>query len=124
MAGGPPRRASELACHVAPDVPDGCVGDPGRLRQVIVNLVGNAIKFTAPRVKSSCGVKSEIQVANLPQEVMLHFEVSDTGIGIAADKQELIFPRRFSQVDSSTTRGGSAAQAWAWQSHFAANWSR
>ena len=96
------QKGLELACHIPPDVPDGCVGDPGRLRQVIVNLAGNAIKFTA-QGEVVVRVKSEIQVANLPQEVMLHFEVSDTGIGIAADKQELIFAA-FSQVDSSTTR--------------------
>ncbi len=89
----------ELACHVLEDVPDGLVGDPGRLRQIIVNLIGNAIKFTA---------KGEVvaRVAKQAQDngdVTLHFAISDTGIGIPADKMDRLF-KSFSQVDMSTTR--------------------
>jgi signal transduction histidine kinase len=89
----------ELVCHVAPDAPDTIVGDPSRLRQIILNLVGNAIKFTN---RGQIGVA--VQVAALTDsEVALHFEVSDTGIGIPADKQRLIF-EAFTQADGSTCR--------------------
>ncbi|MGC8834723.1 MAG: CHASE4 domain-containing protein, partial [Armatimonadota bacterium] len=89
----------ELACHIPPDVPDALVGDPGRLRQVIVNLVGNAIKFTE-RGEVVVRIKTE---ALTDSEVVLHFAVADTGIGIPKEKQSVIF-EAFSQVDSSTTR--------------------
>jgi two-component system sensor histidine kinase/response regulator len=89
----------ELACHIPADVPDALVGDPGRLRQVLVNLVGNAIKFTAAgevivdvRAKSVAGA-----------EAVLEFTIADTGIGIAPEKQWQIFGA-FVQADSSTTR--------------------
>jgi PAS domain S-box-containing protein len=101
----------ELACRVPPDVPDGVVGDAVRLRQVIVNLVGNAIKFTE-RGEVVASVRSEMgpmgptgqpsPTAATP-EVRLHFEVRDTGIGIPADKLGLIF-EAFAQADASTTR--------------------
>jgi len=90
----------ELLLHVAPDTPDRLSGDPGRLRQVIINLLGNAIKFTAA---------GEIEVtvryqAGAPQGyARLKFCVRDTGIGIAQDKFHLIF-ESFSQADTSTTR--------------------
>ncbi len=89
----------ELACHIPPNVPDALVGDPGRLRQILVNLVGNAIKFTD---------KGEVIVEVMPEasmngNVCLHFAVADTGIGIAPEKQDVLF-KAFSQVDSSTTR--------------------
>ncbi len=90
----------ELLLHIEPDVPEQLLGDPGRLRQVIVNLVGNAIKFTE---------KGEIEVAvqriNAPSEAQasLHFSVRDTGIGIPREKFQAIFDS-FSQVDTSTTR--------------------
>ena len=94
----------ELACFVHPDVPQGVVGDPGRLRQIILNLVGNAIKFTE---------KGEVVLEAQPDreehgEVLLHFSVRDTGIGIPRDKQTVIFGL-FQQADCSTTRkyGGS-----------------
>ncbi len=89
----------ELACHVLSDVPDALVGDPGRLRQIIVNLMGNAVKFT------SAG-EVVMRVAKQTQSnghVDLHFAVSDTGIGIPKDKMGLLF-KAFSQVDMSTTR--------------------
>src|ERR1700686_869011 len=89
----------ELALQVGPDVPDGLNGDPGRLRQIIVNLVGNAIKFT-----DHGEVLVRVCLASRKDdEICLHFEVTDTGIGIPVEKQRLIF-EAFSQADSSTTR--------------------
>jgi PAS domain S-box-containing protein len=89
----------ELACHILPDVPDALVGDPGRLRQVLVNLVGNAIKFTA-----AGEVIVEVQSKSVTgAQAVLEFTISDTGIGIAPDKQWQIFGA-FVQADSSTTR--------------------
>jgi len=88
-----------LANHIDADVPETLVGDPGRLRQVIVNLVGNAVKFT-----DQGGISLRVKMESAaPGEVVLHFAVSDTGIGIPADKQELIF-EAFTQADGSTTR--------------------
>lgn len=89
----------ELLCEVAPEVPELARGDITRLRQVLLNLVGNAIKFTN---------EGEIAVrvwqgARDGRELVLHFTVSDTGIGIPKDKQEMIFDP-FAQADSSTTR--------------------
>jgi signal transduction histidine kinase/DNA-binding response OmpR family regulator len=89
----------ELACHILPNVPEDLVGDPGRLRQIIVNLVGNAIKFTE-RGEVILQAAVESQGAD---EVCLHITVSDTGIGIPADKTDSIF-RAFEQADPSTTR--------------------
>ena len=91
----------ELMCNVTVDVPDALIGDAGRLRQVLINLVGNAIKFTAEGE-----VVVRVDVAPEPalsDEVMLRFSVRDTGIGIAKEKQEPIF-RAFEQEDSSTTK--------------------
>ena len=102
----------ELVCHVHPDVPDALVGDAGRLRQVLLNLVGNALKFTEQgevvvRVSSAAsGLAEDAQEGTAkPQaaEVELHFSVSDTGIGIPREKQATIF-RAFEQEDASTTR--------------------
>jgi PAS domain S-box-containing protein len=89
-----------LDCQLAPGVPERVVGDPGRLRQVFVNLVGNAIKFTEPGGTVMVRVETEFQAED---DVDLHFAVADTGIGIPADKQRRIF-EAFSQADSSTAR--------------------
>jgi len=89
----------ELACRVAPDVPEQLVGDPSRLRQLIVNLVGNAIKFTEEGevlVEVTCEVNSD-------EGPVLHFVVSDTGIGIPPSKHAAIFDA-FEQADTSTSR--------------------
>ena len=91
----------ELVCDVQPDVPDALVGDAGRLRQVLLNLIGNAIKFT-----KHGEVAVRVEVADGPatgDEVVLRFTVRDTGIGIPPEGQERIF-RAFEQADSSTTR--------------------
>jgi len=89
----------ELSCRILPEVPDGLQGDPTRLRQVLVNLVGNAIKFTA---HGEVGVQVAVQ-EEMEDGVVLHFAVRDTGLGIPADKQQTIF-EAFTQADSSTTR--------------------
>src|SRR6185436_16501518 len=72
----------ELVCHVLPDVPNIVVGDPGRLRQVIVNLVGNAIKFTE---RGQILVQVELE-SSAPDANVLHYFVSDSGIGIPKEK--------------------------------------
>ena len=89
----------ELLCDINPVVPDTLLGDPGRVRQITTNLIGNAIKFT------STG-EVALHVAAQPAEgggEVLHFIVTDTGIGIAPEKLETIF-ESFSQADTSTTR--------------------
>ena len=89
----------ELIAHVKPDIPDALIGDPGRLRQILLNLGGNAVKFTS---QGEIVARVEIESAT-EQEVLLHCSVSDTGIGIPHDKQEQIF-ESFAQADGSTTR--------------------
>ena len=93
----------ELICDLG-NVPNGLIGDPLRLRQVLVNLIGNALKFTP---KGEVVVSATVQSVE-PPEVVLEFAVSDTGIGITPDDQQRIFAP-FSQADASTTRryGGS-----------------
>jgi len=90
-----------LTCRIKPEVPPYLIGDPGRLKQIIINLVGNAVKFT-----DSGDVSFFCEVAEEDKEnraFLLHFAVSDSGIGIPGEKLENIFDA-FSQVDSSTTR--------------------
>src|SRR5579864_5529589 len=91
----------ELAYDADPEVPSQLLGDPGRLRQILVNLVGNAIKFT-PHGEVLVTIENS-QDAQDAKNVELHFSVKDTGIGIPAEKQKLLF-QAFSQADSSTTR--------------------
>jgi len=109
----------ELLCAADPDVPTLLSGDPGRLRQILTNLVGNAVKFThkgevAVRVSvQESGVRSpnegdgrqdpEESIQNLEDSCLLRFSVRDTGIGIPADKVGMLF-QQFTQVDASTTR--------------------
>ena len=93
------QKGLELALRVAPDVPSGLHGDPVRLRQILVNLVANAVKFTEKGevvVSVECAERS-------PDRVVLHFTVADTGIGIPLEKQASIF-NAFTQADASTTR--------------------
>ena len=89
----------ELICHVAADVPMMLAGDPYRLRQIVTNLVGNAIKFTT---RGEIVLSAKIDSAT-DDQATLQISVRDTGIGIPPDKQEAIF-NAFSQVDASTTR--------------------
>jgi PAS domain S-box-containing protein len=117
------QKGLELACHIAPDVPDALVGDAGRLRQVILNLVGNAIKFTdrgevlvdvrleesrvedgRSRIEDRAATVDPRSSTLDPQSsVCLHGTVIDTGIGIPAEKQLIIFAP-FEQADGSVTR--------------------
>ncbi len=89
----------ELSVHVSPNVPRSVLGDPTRLRQLIVNLVANAIKFTeAGSIVVDAGLD-----ASAGSEIRMHIFVSDTGMGIPPEKQEIIF-ESFAQADGSTTR--------------------
>jgi PAS domain S-box-containing protein len=93
------QKGLELACHIHHDVPDALVGDPLRLRQIVLNLVGNAIKFT-----EHGEVVLRVQADSCRNgNAQLRFSVTDTGIGIPPEKQAVIF-EAFSQADSSTTR--------------------
>jgi signal transduction histidine kinase/DNA-binding response OmpR family regulator len=89
----------ELLCEIAPEVPEVVRGDSGRLRQIVTNLVGNAVKFTN---EGEVTMKVEVK-AQIDDNRILQFTVSDTGIGIPQEKQALIFDP-FSQADTSTTR--------------------
>ena len=93
------QKGLELIYDVQPDVPEAFLGDPGRIRQIIVNLVGNAIRFTE-RGEILVSVAQESQSA---ETVCLHFTVKDTGVGIPIDKRQQIF-EAFSQADGSMTR--------------------
>ncbi len=93
------QKGIELRWRISPEVPERLVGDATRLRQVLVNLVGNAIKFTE-RGEVVVHVESQEQSK---ERVVLHFRVKDSGIGIPKDKQSMIF-EAFTQADSSTTR--------------------
>jgi signal transduction histidine kinase/DNA-binding response OmpR family regulator len=93
------QKGLELTCDIRPEVPQVVVADPSRLRQIIVNLIGNAIKFTQ---RGEVGLKVALD-SRTQEQVRLHFVVQDTGIGIAPQKQKLIF-EAFSQADGSTAR--------------------
>lgn len=88
-----------LTSDVPDHVPDGIIGDPGRLRQILVNLVGNAIKFTE---QGRVVVRVEVDERS-EHNALIHFSVSDSGIGIAPDRVDAIF-QPFTQADGSTTR--------------------
>jgi PAS domain S-box-containing protein len=104
------KKGLTLRSSISPDVPDPVVGDPGRLRQILTNLVGNAIKFTergevvveVRRVEDGPQGARGVE-ATMPRTVYVHWTVRDTGIGIPVDKQAMIFAP-FTQSDSSTTR--------------------
>ncbi|HKT71069.1 MAG TPA: response regulator [Terriglobales bacterium] len=93
------QKGLEIACRIAPEVPPRVLGDPSRLRQILLNLLGNAIKFTE-RGQVALQVSQESADS---EAVQIHFQVSDTGIGIPKEKQERLF-EKFYQADSGTTR--------------------
>ncbi len=103
------QKGIELACRIPPDLPDALVGDVGRLRQIIVNLAGNAIKFTehgeviVSVEQADVGKGPPVSPIKDFASILLHFKVRDTGIGIPADKLQAIFDP-FTQADNSTTR--------------------
>jgi two-component system, sensor histidine kinase and response regulator len=99
LAVGAHQKDLELACFIPPELPEFVVGDPVRLRQVVLNLAGNAVKFTE---KGEVVLRVEMESQD-SDHLALHFAVTDTGIGIPPEKQKLIF-EPFVQVDSSTTR--------------------
>jgi signal transduction histidine kinase len=93
------QKGLELSVSIAPEVPDALTADPGRLRQILINLAGNAVKFTH---EGSVGVQVELDSEDA-SGALLRFSVADTGIGIPEDKQKTIFDA-FSQADGSITR--------------------
>jgi PAS domain S-box-containing protein len=95
-------RQIELTCHVGPTVPALLVGDPGRLAQIIVNLTGNALKFTR-QGEVVVRVAAEPQADNSTLSTLLHISVADSGIGMTEEQQATVF-QAFQQADSSTTR--------------------
>ena len=93
------QKGLELTCDIHPEVPERVVGDLTRLRQIIINLIGNAVKFTE---RGEVGLKIAVDSRTLG-DLLLHFVVTDSGVGVAPEKQELIFDA-FSQADGSTAR--------------------
>ncbi|MBU2627553.1 MAG: cache domain-containing protein [Proteobacteria bacterium] len=93
------KKGLELISYLAPDIPDLILGDPGRIRQILINLSGNALKFTH---KGEIFIKGEKLFLD-QDRIQVKFSVKDTGIGISKDKQDKIF-ESFSQADGSTTR--------------------
>jgi signal transduction histidine kinase len=100
----------EVVCHVLSDVPSVVVGDPGRLRQVIVNLVGNAIKFTE---RGQVLVQVQLE-SSTPHSNVLHYFVSDSGIGIPREKQQGGSSSRSSRP-TARQRANSAGPVWGWR---------
>jgi len=96
------QKGVELVYRIAPSVPDVLIGDPGRVRQILINLTGNAIKFTE-RGEVAVSVEAPEKPVPAGQPMNVHFSVIDTGIGIPKDKQQAIF-EAFQQADTSTTR--------------------
>jgi signal transduction histidine kinase/CheY-like chemotaxis protein len=94
------QKGLELVYDISPEVPSQLIGDPGRIRQILTNLVGNAVKFTD---HGEIVVKVDLEREENKNEALLHFKVTDTGIGIPEDKQGLLF-QAFTQADASTTR--------------------
>jgi two-component system sensor histidine kinase/response regulator len=99
VAEGAERKGVALFCDIDPRLPTALVGDPGRLRQVLLNLVSNAVKFTE---KGEVGITVTVD-GEMDSRCAVRFAVSDTGIGIAEDVRERIFDS-FSQAEASTTR--------------------
>ena len=99
LAIGAHEKGLELVCLVEPEVPSLLRGDPGRLRQILVNLGSNAVKFTE---KGKIVIRASLESED-ERNATLRFSVSDTGIGIPANRQDILFSP-FTQVDGSTTR--------------------
>ena len=99
MAIGADNKGLELVSCIPSDIPDAVIGDPGRIRQILVNLIGNAVKFTA---EGEVAVSAKLEVET-NEEICLHFSIADTGIGIPLEKQEKIF-NAFEQANGSTSR--------------------
>jgi PAS domain S-box-containing protein len=99
MAIGADNKGLELVYSIPSNIPDAVIGDPGRIRQILVNLIGNAIKFTA---EGEVAVSAKLEVET-NEEICIHFSIADTGIGIPLEKQQKIF-NAFEQADGSTTR--------------------
>jgi len=93
------KKGLELIYDIPGEIPDAVMGDPGRLRQILVNLVGNSIKFTP---KGEVSVRAQLE-SETESEISVQFSVTDTGIGIPLNKQEKIFDS-FEQADGTTTR--------------------
>jgi PAS domain S-box-containing protein len=101
LAIGSRGKSIDLLSYVAPDLPESCIGDPARIRQVLLNLIGNAVKFT-----DTGSVLTRVTAVGPPSSddvCEMLFEVIDTGIGIPADVVPRLFDR-FAQADASTTR--------------------
>ncbi len=96
------KKALELTVDVAPDVPESLRGDPVRLRQILFNLVGNAIKFTAAG-SVAVSVRLQPSPAHLPDSILLGWKIADTGIGMTDEQQARLF-QAYSQAETSTAR--------------------